>query len=817
MHRTTLLSVSLAGQLAAGVPTAFAQTSAVAPAGGGLPALDVKIDLASATVDANGTKVPIAIERSRLPQERDVLAEVVALGMGKQVVHVRVPVRDDFAGVAWEALLAGGRTKPLFAGLTGPTTGDPGERTGNVLQLIADGTSRFVVLGDTREDLRICGQSATLLHPTALYPAALEFRTATVQRLTTEQRANAQTLRATASRSDSAHPIAPPLARLLDARGSSVSGSIGAELTDGDPRTHWFERRPGAGQGEFVVLAAPKGVRITRMRFVVPPLAAAHFAGWAAPQSFYLVTNAQTFQLVLPSEGSLRPGGSYEVTFPQPLETSCVSLVLDGTAARLVAGEIDNPDVGLAEVVAYSEFDISGATLDDVARRLPSDRGDAAAQVLERAGKAGLTAVEKAYEGLDARGRARAVDVAAARDRCDEGAPLLSRSLCEREGEAPRKAREKLARCREAAPVLIARLREDRSTRACVATTLSSVAPDQSLDPIADALADLGESDHEGRAGLRVALAVALRSASTERLAALVEDTRRPAPARLELLRAAGGRLPEIAGQANAVLTELLTGAPSMRTRYLVMGPVGELARAGDQVALNRLVEAMTHDPEWPVRARAAVMAAGLGPARGALVSASGDSEPRVREAALESLAGMDAPAAVEAAMSALLGVDARVRWTFVALPAVAVLAAAAHSTKADAALAAALGDRSTQVRVAVLSALGARRASSFRDRIRERLADKGEDAEVRAAAARALGLLCDAASVDGLTVLARSLGTAGEAEDDQQVAIEALGALAAIQPRDLRDRVAPLLVSSAPPYVRAATQQALAARGSCR
>ncbi|MDP9152340.1 MAG: hypothetical protein M3O36_20635 [Myxococcota bacterium] len=391
MHRTSLLALPLAALCTVSASSAFAQTRAAAPAGGGLPALAVTIDLASATVDANGTKIPIPLERSRLPGEGDVVAEVIALGLAKQVVHVRVPVKDDIAGVAWEALLAGGRTAPVFAGLTGPTAGDPGERTGKVVQVIADGASHFIVVGDTREDLRICGQGVTLLHATALYPATLQLRPATVQRLSAQQRANAQTLQTVPA---PAGATAPPLVGVLVARGSSVDGSTGAELTDGDPRTVWFERRPGAGQGEFVVLAAPQEVRIARMRFVVPPRQAERVGNWAAPRSFYLVTSARTFQLVLPGDGSLRPGGSYEVTFPQPLETSCVSLVLDGTATRFAGGDVDHPDVGLAEIMAYSEFDFAGATLDDVAGRLSSDRGAAAAQVLERAGKAGLEAVE---------------------------------------------------------------------------------------------------------------------------------------------------------------------------------------------------------------------------------------------------------------------------------------------------------------------------------------------------------------------------------------------------------------------------------------
>ncbi len=88
---------------------------------------------------------------------------------------------------------------------------------------------------------------------------------------------------------------------------------------------------------------------------------------------------------------------------------------------------------------------------------------------------------------LDARGRALAIDVAASHDRCEEAAPLLARGLCETSGEAPRKAHEKLERCKGAAPVLAARMREDAASRACIAPTLVALAGADALEPIADA------------------------------------------------------------------------------------------------------------------------------------------------------------------------------------------------------------------------------------------------------------------------------------------------------------------------------------------
>src|SRR5580693_7914673 len=216
---------------------ALADTHAAVPAGGGLPALDVSVDVGRGVVTAGGAEIAIPIEHAALPAEGAVIVEGVPIGQGKRVVHVRVPLRDSEGedAPAWEAILAGGRKEPIFAGLTGPTSGDPGERTGKAVQVVPNGATSFVLVGDVREDLGICGQAVTLFDPLALYPASLELRPATVQRLGAEQRESAEPIVATEKTGASE----PPLARLLVARGSSVPDSRGAELTDGDPQTVW--------------------------------------------------------------------------------------------------------------------------------------------------------------------------------------------------------------------------------------------------------------------------------------------------------------------------------------------------------------------------------------------------------------------------------------------------------------------------------------------------------------------------------------------------------------------------------------------------
>ena len=804
MPRTVPLLFALAFVLSA--PAVLADTHVVAPAGGGLGPLDVKVSLADGTVEAGGMRMHIELDHAQLPAEKDVTVEAIAVGLGKNVVHVVVPAKDT-EGLAWEALLAAGQRTPLFAGLTGFVAGDPGERTGREVQVVPGDPASFVLVGDIREDLRICGQDATMLETEALYPASMELRSATAQRLTAEQQANAQRVVAT----DAGPGAAPSLSKLLVARGSSVPGSRGLELTDGDVSSAWVERRPGRGQGEFVVMAAPKDVPIARMQVVVTP-PGPYTQGakqGAAPRTFYLVTGTESFEVTLPGDAWLKPGEAYEVAFPHPIEASCVALVLNDAYTR----GLTHPDVTIAELVAYSEFDAPGATLDDVAKKLGGERGIVAAQVLERAGDRALEAARRAYDGLDARGRALAIDVASSHEGCVDAAPLLVRGLCEKGGEAPRKAREKLERCKGAVAVLATTMRSDPSSRACVAPTLAVLAGPEALEPIADALAATGDADRETREVLREAFAEALKGAPPGRLAALVADGHRGAVSRLEMMRAAGARVVEAPAESDRAMTEVLDGAPPMRVRYLALGPLGELARAGDHVAAGRLAEAITHDAEWPVRARAAELAAGVPEAQGMLLGASRDPEPRVREAALQALAASPPAAGVDAAR-VVLATDG---WSFVKAQAIGVLAKAPPSGDVDDALRRAMRDAAGRVRAAAIIAVALRRTVALHGAVRDRLEDLDEDAEVRAAAASALGALCDASSVDRLTELARRLGVPGAGEDEQPIAVGALVGLAALKPADLRARLAPLLARTAPPYVRAAAEKALDARGVCR
>jgi HEAT repeat protein len=94
---------------------------------------------------------------------------------------------------------------------------------------------------------------------------------------------------------------------------------------------------------------------------------------------------------------------------------------------------------------------------------------------------------------------------------------------------------------------------------------------------------------------------------------------------------------------------------------------------------------------------------------------------------------------------------------------------------------------------------------------------DKDESAQVRAEAARALGLVCDREALDGLTKAARGLTAGARDEADVRLGLNAVTALARLQPADLDKRLQPLTAESVPGPLRSRVESAIASgKGGC-
>ncbi len=787
-------------------------TRRVVPAGGGLDALDVKLDAGAGVLrvrrcktgdcsDTGGLKeLPIPIERTRIDVAGATI-DIIAVGDGRSIAHVRVPdaQRKD---LAFEALFSGQSEVPIFAGLTGYTRGDEGDRAGNVVLVYdRDAQSKFVIVAEAREDTRICGQATTPLGARGIDPQTMLLRGATLHRIDKKARDAAQRVVAQVRTTTSA-----PLARVLVATGGSAP-QPGA-LTDGKLDTVWSEQRPGDGHGEFVTMRAPSELPIHS--FIVTIAPAKPKAEGAAPRTFFIAMDDRLLQVTMPEDAWSKPEQAYDIPLPEAVRTTCVAVVLDEAYARNLA----TPEVSIAELSAITKFDMEGKQLSDVARALSSPRGDEAAALLRRAGNNALFAVLNEYPKLDARGRALAVDVASSAGACDgPAAELLTRALADKESEVRKRALGRIERCGKFAgeALAIAVRSDDQARRAAAAPLLAAVAPGLAIDPLAE---QMGKGLPETRRAVRGAFARAAASSTREKLLGLLSKREMPVGARLDLLRAMGAKLPELRPEADVALADLLHSSPDMPTRYLLVQPLAQLARAPDATSgeLSRLAELARRDPEPAVRARAVELSAGIGPLLPALIAAASDPEPRVREAALKAIGvasvGSGAPAAARASKED--------PWTFVRVAATEALGALPQDPTTTTALVAALADQSPKVRVASLIALGKHKVTAQAGRVRERLDDTSEDPEVRALAARTLGAMCVQSAADRLTKLAM-LSRSPVDESDERIGMAAIEALGALHPADLEARLAPLRVKEARLPVRRAADRAMSEASVCR
>ena len=252
-----------------------------------------------------------------------------------------------------------------------------------------------------------------------------------------------------------------------------------------------------------------------------------------------------------------------------------------------------------------------------------------------------------------------------------------------------------------------------------------------------------------------------------------------------------------------------------MRVRYLALGPLGGArARGGPRRRRAALADAIARDADWPgARAR---RGAGVGAARrrrGPRRRGSRSRAARARGGPRGARRRRRTPRPTPCARRRTR--CEREGWWFVKAQAVALLANAPASRDVDDALGGALHDPSVRVRGGAIVALARRRAVPWRSTIRERLDDPGEDSEIRAAAASALGALCDTDSADrSPSSRVRSGSPAvgrGRAAARLRRARGPGGAAPGGSAEPHRRRSSR---SSAPPYARAAAQRALAARG---
>ncbi len=722
-------------------------------------------------------------------------ANIRVTNVGK-ITWVHVP---SHSAASWDAVLGPRAQGALIdAELTGKTHGQPGSMSGTKIEAARG----YIARGSVSEDFTICDREA-LANPEVIDPKTLEWTGASFQQLSDDDIGKSAVITATARQDAAPKPLAP----LLLARYAS-SGAHPSAMTDGDTSTVWSEGAPGgSGRGHFVVFGAPSEIPISKLAITFTP--PKPDPNGASPKRFFLATRDKLFTVNVPEDAwKAPPGRAYDITLPEPVKSSCMALVLEDAYPSAKPP----PDVSIAEITAYSELDGPDASLEKVALDLGAGGRQAqmAEAILKRAGNSALPAIEAAWPKLDVVGRTRAMDAA---EGASCGAPatrVFLNGLCEHDANIHRKATHALEVCIKTSDIVTAVQSMAQPLCKDVPQEVALFGKQGALPKLADWM---GTNDSDTRATVRHAFATATHEATAQMLAAMINDAGRTPFVRLEMLRAMGGRVTEIAPDASRALDSMLVPNAELATRYLALEPLAELARAGDRPSQARVAAMRAHDPEWPVRAHAADLARDLPSAQSELMTAIDDKEPRVRQAALDTIAELkSSPAAVL--------VEKRLEndpWTFVRVAAARAMGAMPAARDLDKTLAAQLGtDQAPQVRGALIDALALHRARAYASAVRERLDDAQEIPIVRTAAARALGAMCDPAQLERLTELARAAADPMASGEDLTLGLAAIAALGDIHPADLASRLAKLRDKSVRDAVRGAAEHALASPARC-
>jgi HEAT repeat protein len=703
-----------------------------------------------------------------------------------------------------------GEPQEVLRGVIDRPKGAPGDRQTRVLRRTKGQGGEHVSFATRYESVNVCGRPA-MLHVQHLDAATLDWLPGASEVLREEERDAAARL--FAARSDASVESRPRL--LVSTVATSASGGSHVGLTDATLDRGWSENTAGDGAGEAVVMSASSDVPIEGFHFAVRPRGT---EGLAAPRTFYVVTDTESFLVTLPEDAAQQPEGtSYSVTLSRPLRTECVAVVLDKAYAA------KERSVGFAEFRAVTSLEsIDGLPALVAKLDAAGEEARAAEVLLSRSGSAAVAAAMAGFDKLREGGRERALDVIDS-GACSETARFHAERLVGRGRPATwdsdgddslDAARERVRRCRSEGAAALEELAlhgADDRERGLAARELASLAPTAAIPVVVRALDGASVTL---RARLRDAASAAMRDPRAVMAAdKLFEPTAFGAlshAVQVELLRALAPQLAHLRGGASAFA--LVARSREFRSRYWLQPPAGALARSGDAVARKFIEESLLTDASPYVRAQAARESRELAGLAEPLRASLGDADPRVRESALGALATMTAPSTVARAAS-LLERDA---WTFVRVAAARALGAQARSDEGSRALLGALDDRAPSVRHAAILALGATRDAAAGKRIAEVADHANEDTDVRAAAVAALGRTCRTESVELLYKLALRTG-APELGYDRQLGMAALAALAELRPADRATRLEPLLRDNrSPQQVKAIVRDVIAAQGNC-
>ncbi|MBK8169324.1 MAG: HEAT repeat domain-containing protein [Sandaracinaceae bacterium] len=624
--------------------------------------------------------------------------ESFAIDGGARVVVARVV--NGEARAAALLVEVRGSVRALWNGRT-DLRGDLGERHASRIETrdrTGDGVSD-IVLGETQENIRLCGQSPALLFARALDPVSFTLRP--VSLMPFEVPANAPSIDAQLT---SPGPTDAP--RVPTLRVSAVSSAAGlgenpaalqpplALTTPG--RAVWSEGRGGIGRGEFVTAEwIARGLSVRALALTLVSATPSRGAPVARPSSVWIVGSAgAALHVRLPDAPA---GARVWIVLPEAVHWSCLSVVLD-EAASVDAAHQASARVSLAGLEAYSEIDF-GARVESFIAALdePGTPGENALNAVRAFGSEALAPLIAAFEQLGDQGKLRALELLAPGLEEDAGA----RAAVVQAASSPTEAllRAATASLLRAGPAsrreLAALVSGDGQVADRVAAALAPTADAETMSAYLAALVADGGSE---RPALRLAILVAASRSTTARATLTTWAQSSPPVAAAAALaasaRAGDGAVLDI---AHTLVDGSYARAETFPDRYRIA--LAATVAGRDAELSPWLARQAAHAEEWMQRnvallALSARRAADLPTA--ALASIS-DPYPRVRVTAVGVLPVTDQSEALFTARAT------RDSWPMVRSAALAALAEA-HRGR-DAALHA-LHDSQPSVRAAAIRAL---------------------------------------------------------------------------------------------------------------
>jgi HEAT repeat protein len=783
---------------------------ALRPSGGG--GLTLSVDGRELATEAG--ELGLAVEGAEL--------RPVALARGQRAGVFRVPLSRE--GLAFEAVLLvrGGATSVVWSGITG-LRGDRGTRWGDrvVVEDLTDDGFAEIVVAAVADEVPLCGVAQPELFPRALDPASGELRPVMLNRL------RGLEVEETPLRAERSRPVAlaePPVVDVTSwAIASTVAGDGGVVeglaaprgLADDDRTTSWIEGRPGPGTGEFVtarLLPGPYSVKALALVLVpaAPPAPARARARESAalgrPRTLTLVLDGRSglrrFAIDVPEDPAGFPGEPVWVTLPEPVQASCLSLVL----GQVHGGGRPPGSTAVAEVAVFTDLDFEGG-----AERMFQSflDGTADAEVLVRAlGTRAIPSLAGQWPDLDVVRRRRATSLLADLEDA-AAADLLSLAATNPDDATAVEARRGLLGLGEEALEALARrlVDEDAGQRAVIVGLIGSIGTPAALRLL---LERLGSAPDEDRPALRRALSDAIgRAGAPGRQAVLERAEAASGEERLALMASLIPVEPDERDRFARIVESCWEEAQGFEGRYRVL----TLASGGGAVAtLQALAGRVVRDEEDRyLRAHAVEALGAMGASPSALAHlghAAADEWAGVRVSVARAL-GRIGP---ENAWSTVLRLLTQDPWPAVR-SAAAESAGLASGDRGLAPLMGALDDPSPLVQGTAARVLGELGRPEALPSLRALAEDDGAALPARTAAARALGAMCSTDARDALMGLVRWARERRSSPEHAQVAAAAIEVLVVYEGAD----VDALLIQNAMegvPGLRMAAIEALGLRG---